>query len=81
MKVFNLDPKKVNFKNACFGLISNLPGAAILNNCDVSWLPYCSDTKSDCSGTIGQPRHVTLGSLRFSTAAATTTAQNHDIIG
>ena len=25
-----------------------------------TWLPYCSDTKSDCSGTIGQPSYVTV---------------------
>ena len=25
----------------------------------MSWLLYCSDTKSDCAGTTGQPRHVT----------------------
>ena len=37
--------------------LSNFTGAVILNICDVSWLPYCSDTKSDCSGTIGQARH------------------------
>ena len=40
--------------------LSNLPDAVILNNCDVSWLPYCSDTKSVCSGTMGQPRNVTI---------------------
>ena len=38
----------------------NFPGAAILNNCDMSWLLYCSDTKSFCLITKGQPFHVTI---------------------
>ena len=25
----------------------------------MSWLLYCSDTKSNCAGTTGQPRQVT----------------------
>ena len=29
-------------------LFSNSLGAVMLNNCDVSWLLYCSDTKSFC---------------------------------
>ena len=45
---------KVNFKIAKFSL-SNFAGAAILNNCDVLRLFYCSDTKSFCLITIGQP--------------------------
>ena len=28
--------------------LSNFPGAAILNNCDVSWLPYCCKTIALC---------------------------------
>ena len=32
------------FQNRVF-LFSNFLGATILNNCDVSWLLYCSDTK------------------------------------
>ena len=40
--------------------LSNFTVTAILNNCDVSWLRCSSDTKSGCSGTIGQPLHVTI---------------------
>ena len=47
-------PGKVNFRIAYFQY-SNFAGAAILNNCDVLWLLYCSDTKSFCLITIGQP--------------------------
>ena len=42
------------FQNRVF-LFSNFLGAAILNNCDVSWLLYCSDTKRFCLTTKGQP--------------------------
>ena len=38
----------------------NFLGAAILNNCDLSWLPYCFRTNALCVRTIGQPRHVTI---------------------
>ena len=47
------------FQNRVF-LFSNFLGAAILNNCDVSWLLYCSDTKSFCLIRKGQPFHVTI---------------------
>ena len=39
---------------------SNFPGAAILNNCDVSWLPYCFKTKVLCANTKEQPWEVTI---------------------
>ena len=39
---------------------SNFPGAAILNNCDVSWLPYCFKTKALCANTKEQPLYVTI---------------------
>ena len=51
--------EKNEFQNPVF-LFSNFPGAAILNNCDMSWLLYCSDTKSFCLLTKGQPIHVTI---------------------
>ena len=51
--------EKNEFQNRVF-LFSNFLGAAILNNCDVSWLLYCSDTKSFCLVTKGQPFHVTI---------------------
>ena len=57
MKAFVFEKNK--FQKRLFWL-SNFPGTAILNNCDVTWLPYCSETKSDCSGTIGQPSYVTI---------------------
>ena len=41
-------------------LFSNFLGTAILNNCDVSWLPFCYWTKSFCLITKGQPFHVTI---------------------
>ena len=44
--------EKNEFQNRVF-LFSNSLGAAILNNCDVSWLLYCSDTKSFCDGLRG----------------------------
>ena len=37
--------EKNEFQNRVF-LFSNFLGAATLNNCDMSWLFYCSDTKS-----------------------------------
>ena len=51
---------KVNFKIAYFHALSNFAGAAILNNCDVLRLLCCSDTKSFCLITIGQPLQVTI---------------------
>ena len=52
--------EKDEFQNRVF-LFSNFLGAAILNNFDVSWLLYCSDTKSFCLITkAGQPFHVTI---------------------
>ena len=51
--------EKNEFQNRAF-LLSNFLGAAILNNCDVSWLLYCSDIKSFCLITKGQPFHVTI---------------------
>ena len=51
--------EKNEFQNREF-LFSNFLGAAILNNCYVSWLLYCSDTKSFCLTTKGQPFHVTV---------------------
>ena len=62
MKAFVFEKNK--FQKRLFWL-SNFPGAAILNNCDVTWLPYCSETKSDCSGTIGQPSYVTIIQARW----------------
>ena len=44
---------KVNFKMAYFHF--QISRGAILNNCDVFRLFYCSDTKSFCLITIGQP--------------------------
>ena len=35
-------------------------GAAILNNCDMKWLPFCYKTKALCLITKGQARHVTI---------------------
>ena len=51
--------EKNEFQNRAF-LFSNFLGAAILNNCDESWLLCCSDTKSFCLITKGQPFHVTI---------------------
>ena len=51
--------EKNEFQNRVF-LFSNFPGAAILNSCDVSWLLYCSDTKSFCLITKEQPFHVAI---------------------
>ena len=51
--------EKNEFQNRVF-LFSNFLGAAILNNCDVSWLLYCSETKSFSLITKGQPFHVTI---------------------
>ena len=51
--------EKNKFQNRVF-LFSNFLGAAILNNCDVSWLPFCYKTKALCLITKGQPRHVTI---------------------
>ena len=51
--------EKNEFQNRVF-LFSNFLGAAILNNCDVSWWLYCSETKSFCLITKGQPFHVTI---------------------
>ena len=50
--------EKNEFQNRIF-LFSNFLGAAILKNCDVSQLLYCSNTKSFCLITKGQPFHVT----------------------
>ena len=47
---------KNEFQNRVF-LFSNFLGAAILNNCDVKWLPFCYKTKAICVRTIEQPRH------------------------
>ena len=46
--------RKVNFKIAYFHFQIS-PGAAILNNCDVLRLLYCSDTNNFCLITIGPP--------------------------
>ena len=51
--------EKNEFQNRVFWF-SNFPGAAILNNCYVSWLLYCSDTKNFCLITKGQPFYVTI---------------------
>ena len=51
--------EKNEFENRVF-LFLNFLGAAILNNCDVSWLLYCSDIKSFCLITKGQQFHVTI---------------------
>ena len=51
--------EKNEFQNRVF-LFSDFLGAAILNNCDVSRLLYCSDTKSFCLITKVQPFHVTI---------------------
>ena len=55
--------EKNEFQNRVF-LFSNFLGAAILNNCDVSWLFYCCHTKSFCLITKGQPFHVQDGGAR-----------------
>ena len=51
--------EKNEFQNGVF-LFSNFLGAAILNNCDVSFLLYHSNTKSYCVIRKGQPFHVTI---------------------
>ena len=51
--------EKNEFQNPVF-LFSNFLGAAILNICDVSWLLFCSDIKSFCLITKGQPFHVII---------------------
>ena len=51
--------EKNEFQNRVI-LFSNFPGAAILNNCDLKWLPFCYYTKALCVRTIEQPRHVTI---------------------
>ena len=45
--------EKKEFQNRIF-LFSNFLGAAILNNCDVKWLPFCYETKALCLITKGQ---------------------------
>ena len=55
--VRNLSLKKCLYR--LFSLL-NFAGAAILNNCDVLRLFYCSDTKSFYLITKGQPLHVTI---------------------
>ena len=57
MKAFVFEKNK--FQKRLFWL-SNFLGAAILNNCDVTWLPYCSRTIALCIRTIGQPSYVTI---------------------
>ena len=54
--------EKNEFQNhiLIFFLFSNFLGATILNNCDVSWLLYGSDTKSFCLITTEQPFHAQL---------------------
>ena len=65
MELLNLFPMKAfvfeknKFQKRLFWL-SNFPSAAILNNCDVTWLPYCSRTIALCIRTIGQPSYVTI---------------------
>ena len=51
--------EKNEFQN-CIFLFSNFLGATTSNNCNVSWLLYCSDAKSFCLITKGQPFHVTV---------------------
>ena len=51
--------EKNEFQNRVF-LFSNFLGAAILNNCDVKWLPFCCKAKALCLITKGQPRRVTI---------------------
>ena len=51
--------EKKEFQNRVF-LFSNFLGVAILNNCDVSWLLYCSNTESFCLKRKGQPFLVTI---------------------
>ena len=51
--------EKNEFQNRVF-LFLNFLGAAILNNCEVKWLPFCYKTKALCLITKGQPRHVTI---------------------
>ena len=51
--------EKNEFQNRVF-LFSNFLGTTILNNCGVSWLLYCSDTKSFCLIMKGQPFHITI---------------------
>ena len=38
----------------------NFLGAAILNNCDVSWWPYCFKTKALCANAKEQPLHIKI---------------------
>ena len=59
MKAFVSEKKKKRISKTLL-VAFKFQGVAILNNCDVSWLPYCSETKSVCSGTIGQPWYVTI---------------------
>ena len=47
--------EKNEFQNHVF-LFSNFLGAAILNNYDVKWLPFCYKSKALCLITKGQPR-------------------------
>ena len=49
-----ISESRINF------LFSNFLGAAILNNCDVSWWLYCPDTKSFSLIIKGQPCHLTI---------------------
>ena len=51
--------EKNEFENHIL-LFSNSLGATILNNCDLSWLLYSSDSKSFCLMTKGQPFHATI---------------------
>ena len=51
--------EKNEFQNRVF-LYSNFQIAAILNNCDVSSLHYCSDTKSFCLIQKGKDKRATI---------------------
>ena len=64
--VFTITLALIFFQNSVYSggkrifLFSNFLGPAIFNNCDVSWLLYCSYTKIFCLLTKGQPFHVTI---------------------
>ena len=46
--------EKNEFQNRVF-LFSNFLGAAIFNNCDLKWLPFCYKTKALCLFEHGDP--------------------------
>ena len=71
--------EKNEFQNRVF-LFSNFLGVAILNNRDVSWLLYCSDTKSFCLITKGQPFRARHNYSRWRRPGTLKTKINDSII-